>query len=442
MRFRRFIGIALGAVLATSVAACSGGSSGDVTSTVSASSSSNATSDTSVTASAVGTSGTSSTAASSPSSDSGSTPAATSTTTSTELPPVAVVTGSPAIDSTDISPSQGLTVSVDKGKITDLALNRADGSAVSGSLNADGTVWTLGEVLGYGKTYTLVGHAVGTDNKTVPIEGSYTTVEPADTVRTTVSPGDNEVVGVAAPVWVVFGVEPADRAAVEKAVSITTTPAVEGAWAWIQHDDGLWGLDYRPKNYWPSGTQVHVEAKVYGVDFGNGYWGREDVTSDFTIGRNQVVVADVNSHELVIKQDGNTVATYPASYGRGADDGDANLVTRSGTHVVMEKFETKLMSNPNYGYSNLPEKWAVRISDNGEFIHANPNSVDAQGNTNVTHGCVNLSLDDAKAYYDSVLFGDPVEVSGTDVALGPEDGDIYDWAIPWEEWTGLSGKNS
>ena len=49
------------------------------------------------------------------------------------------------------------------------------------------------------------------------------------------------------------------------------------------------------------------------------------------------------------------------------------------------------MSNPRYGYTNIPQRWAVRISNNGEFIHANPDSADAQGNTNVTHGCVNLS---------------------------------------------------
>jgi len=31
--------------------------------------------------------------------------------------------------------------------------------------------------------------------------------------------------------------------------------------------------------------------------------------------------------------------------------------------------ESTLMSNPAYGDSNVPERWAVRISDNGEFIH-------------------------------------------------------------------------
>ncbi len=61
-----------------------------------------------------------------------------------------------------------------------------------------------------------------------------------------------------------------------------------------------------------------------------------DITSDFSIGRNQVVIADVNSHDLVVKRDGAVVASYPASYGRGWDTGDPNLITRSGTHIVTE----------------------------------------------------------------------------------------------------------
>ena len=70
------------------------------------------------------------------------------------------------------------------------------------------------------------------------------------------------MVGVAAPVIVHFGYEPADRALIEKHVKITTTPQVEGAWAWIQHDgDQYPSLDWRPKDYWPSGTTVHVESE-------------------------------------------------------------------------------------------------------------------------------------------------------------------------------------
>ena len=89
-----------------------------------------------------------------------------------------------------------------------------------------------------------------------------------------------------------------------------------------------------------------------------------------------------------------------------------------------------MMSNPPF-YENVRERWAVRISNNGEFIHANPEIPPAQGSSNVTNGCINLSLGDAQAYFGTALYGDPVEVTGTSIDLSPADGDIYDWAIDW-----------
>jgi hypothetical protein len=83
-------------------------------------------------------------------------------------------------------------------------------------------------------------------------------------------------------------------------------------------------------------------------------------------------------------------------------------------------------------------KWAVRISNNGEFLHAQPATVGAQGSSNVSHGCINLSPRNAKAYYDSAMYGDPVEVTGTNVKLSARDGDIWDWTLSWDEWKGLS----
>ncbi|WP_060712077.1 L,D-transpeptidase [Pseudonocardia sp. HH130629-09] len=85
-----------------------------------------------------------------------------------------------------------------------------------------------------------------------------------------------------------------------------------------------------------------------------------------------------------------------------------------------------------------PQFWAVRISNNGEFIHANPASSWAQGSRNVSHGCINLSSRDAKEFFASATFGDPVEVTGSSQPLTARDGDLYDWTIPWDEWRSLS----
>ena len=116
-----------------------------------------------------------------------------------------------------------------------------------------------------------------------------------------------------------------------------------------------------------------------------------------------MVLADANAHNIVVQRDGVTVATYDASFGSGDDIGDPNRVTRSGIHVVIDKQETTKMSNPAYGYTNVTEHWAVRISDNGEFIHQNQGTVDDQGVVNVSHGCINLSAESAQAYFESAL---------------------------------------
>ncbi|MEP6561377.1 MAG: Ig-like domain-containing protein, partial [Nakamurella sp.] len=287
----------------------------------------------------------------------------------TDAAPVAAVTASPALDGGEISPVQPVTISVTRGTITELAVTNAAGVQITGTMAPGNTSWTLGEPLGYGKSYTVTGTAVGSDGKSVPISGSYTTVTPTDKVTSQISPGDGAVVGVAAPVIVQFGSAPADKALVEQHVTITTTPQVEGAWAWITHDGDTWpSLDWRPKDYWPAGTTVHVSSDLYGLDIGGGQYGGDTVTTDFTVGRNQVVLADANSHQMVVQQNGVTVATYDASYGSGDIIGDPNRVTRSGIHIVMDKKETTTMSNPAYGYTDVTEHWAVRISDNGEFI--------------------------------------------------------------------------
>ena len=111
---------------------------------------------------------------------------------------------------------------------------------------------------------------------------------------------------------------------------------------------------------------------------------------------------------------------------------------RNGDRVVIAKDETTRMSNPAYGYTNIIEHWAVRISDNGEFIHQNQGTVDDQGNTNVSHGCINLSAENAEEYFNSAIYGDPVEVTGTSVPLSSDDGDLYDWTVPWDQWLTMS----
>ncbi|MCT7658555.1 L,D-transpeptidase [Mycobacterium deserti] len=361
-----------------------------------------------------------------------------SATTSGEAsaPPAPSIKIEPADATAEVSPTAPVRAEVADGWFQRIALTNPEGKAVAGTLNRDRTTFVVTEPLGYGVPYTWGGSVVGRDGKATPVAGSFTTINPSQQVSGQFQLADGQTVGVAAPIIIQFDASITDKASVEKALKVTTEPAVEGSWAWLPDEVGGSRVHWRTREYYPPGTKVNVDARLYGVPFGDGAYGAQDATLHFTIGRRQVVKAEASSHRIqVIDEQGAVIMDFPCSYGEG--DLDRN-VTRSGIHVVTEKYEDFYMTNPAAGYANVRERFAVRISNNGEFIHANPASLGSQGNTNVTNGCINLSESDAQQYFNTAIYGDPVEVTGTRIQLSYADGDIWDWAVPWEEWVSMS----
>src|ERR1700761_82615 len=350
-------------------------------------------------------------------------------------PAEAAITSRPADKTTKVLPTTPVSVEVRDGWFQHVALTNADGKVIAGSLNRDRTLYTVTEPLGYDGTYTWSGSAVGHDGKTHPVKAELTTLAPTKVIDGGFQLADGQTVGVAAPVIIQFDAPIADKAAVERALKVTTEPSVEGSWAWLPDEAQGARVHWRTREYYPAGTKVNVDAKLYGLAFGDGAYGKQDFSLSFDIGRRQVVKAEVSSHRIQVVRDEGVIMDFPCSYGE-ADK--ARNVTRNGIHVVTEKYADFYMSNPAAGYSNAHERWAVRISNNGEFIHANPSSAGAQGNTNVTNGCINLSTSDAAEYYASAIYGDPVEVTGSTIELSYADGDIWDWAVDWNTWVGMS----
>jgi lipoprotein-anchoring transpeptidase ErfK/SrfK len=324
---------------------------------------------------------------------------------------------------------------VSDGWFQKAALTNSAGKVVAGAFNQDRTVYTTTEPLGYDTSYSWSGSVVGHDGKAVPVTGKFTTVAPSKKIGGSFQLADGQTVGVAVPIIIQFDAPISDKAAVEKALTITTNPPVEGSWAWLPDEQQGARIHYRTREYYPAGATVNVEAKFYGLPFGDGAFGSDDISLHFQIGRRQVVKAEVTSHRIQVVTDAGVIMDFPCSYGE-ADK--ARNVTRNGIHVVTEKYSDFYMSNPAAGYTNAHERWAVRISNNGEFIHANPSSSGAQGNTNVTNGCVNLSTEDAQQYFGSAIYGDPVEVTGSTIQLSYSDGDIWDWAVDWDTWVAMS----
>ncbi|MCA1708063.1 MAG: L,D-transpeptidase, partial [Actinobacteria bacterium] len=295
----------------------------------------------------------------------------------TRTRPAPQLSPQPGDRTTNVSPGLPASVKVTEGVLQRVILTSQDGKAVAGAFSPDRRSWRSTQPLAFGQTYTWSGTAaVGPDRRLLPVTGSFSTVAPEQEVEGTLNIDDGAVVGVAAPIILQFDHEVTDKAAVERVLQVQASVPTEGAWAWLPDNDDGSRVHYRPRNYWLPGTQVSVLARLYGLPYGEGSYGTQDLKAHFTVGRSQIVKADVESHRMIVVRDGREVMNFPASYGLASDP---VRNTTNGIHVVMSKAETVLMSNPAYGYVNLPEHWAVRISNNGEFIHANPGTTGVQG---------------------------------------------------------------
>lgn len=343
-----------------------------------------------------------------------------------EAPPKAVITAEPAVDAKDVAVLTPVVLRVAEGTFDEVKVTNPDGDELPGELNPDKTEWTSGEPLGYAKSYTYSAKATGSDRKPVEFTGGFATLEPAKQVRATLNPSDDAEVGVAMPISVKFEAPVEDQKAAQEALTVETSTDVEGAWAWLSDRQCNW----RPKEYWPENTEVNVAAKLYGVHYGGGNYGKADVTTKFTIGRNQVVKINTPDHVMKVYRGGSESASYPCSNGK---DADPELNTPNGTVIVMSKEPTAIFDNERYGYTNIKKKWACRISNHGEFIHENEENRANIGKNNTSHGCVNLYEADAKAYFDSALIGDPVEITGAAADM-PTTSDVMDWLLSWDAW--------
>lgn len=319
-----------------------------------------------------------------------------------------------------------------------------DSSDAAGDDSADpqGTEWESSTALVTGATYTWEATTVAPDGAEHTATGTVTTPDTTAQEELTANTliADDQTVGVGAPIVVSFNstVPEEARAAIEARLSVDVTDAdgepvdVEGSWGWLYDTaDGISRVHYRPEEFWPADVSVDVSLPLEGVEYSPRWYGKEDVELSFDVGRDQRVVADAQSHRMTIERDGEQIADWPTSLG------SAEAPSYNGTHVVMAKHEFYTMTSERWDYET-DVSWAVRIHNNGEFIHAAPWSVGVQGSANVSHGCINLSTERAKEYYDMALYGDPVEIIGSSVDLNTEHSDISDWVYSWEDWQELS----
>lgn len=323
-----------------------------------------------------------------------------------------------------------VTVSAEDGVLGAVTMTNEAGNTVAGQLSPDGLRWQTTEPLGYNKRYTLNAQSLGLGGVTNQAM-TFQTHSPDNLTMPYLMPGDGEVVGVGQPVAIRFDEDIPNRAAAEKAIKVTTTPNVEGAFYWLNNREVRW----RPQHYWKPGTRVDVAVNTYGVDLGDLLMGQENVVSHFTIGDEVIATADDNTKTITIRRNGEVIKTMPTSMGKDSTP------TNQGVYIVGDRLSHMVMDSSTYGVpTNSPNgyrtevDWATQMSYSGIYVHGAPWSVGSQGYSNVSHGCLNVSTSNAQWFYENTKRGDIVEVLNTVGDVLPGTDGLGDWNVPWDQW--------
>ena len=325
---------------------------------------------------------------------------------------------------------QPITLAVQGGVLGSVAMVDDAGEPVAGDLSPDGLSWSATDPLDYNKRYAITAKALGLGGVSTRTL-KFASHSPANLTMPYLMPNDGDVVGVGQAIAVRFDENIPDRLAAQKAITVTTEPPVEGAFYWLSNREVRW----RPQDFWEPGTTVNVTVKTFGVDLGGGLYGQQDRTAAFSIGDSLIGTADDSTKTLTMRRNGAVIKTIPISMGKDATP------TNNGVYTIGDRYQHLIMDSATYGVpSNSPKgyrievDWATQMSYSGIYVHSAPWSVGAQGSTNTSHGCLNVSPDNAQWFYNNTRRGDVIEVRNTvgSVLSGTEG--LGDWNIPWEQW--------
>jgi lipoprotein-anchoring transpeptidase ErfK/SrfK len=348
-------------------------------------------------------------------------------------PPELIVSGT-------VTYAEPVIVEVENGTIS-AAEVVSEAGALDGT--ADGSRWTSAATPLPGASYDITVEATGGDGASHTLTGAFTVDEVPDGERLTLSVirGGGDLVGVGTPIIVKFDQEVEDRAAVEEAMLVASTPQVTGAWYWVNSQEA----HFRPQEFWPANTRIRVDLALNGVQAAPDLWGGRSYDYDIQVGHERVARVDASAYTFSLIQNGQTVNTWPTSL--GAEE----FETRNGIYVVQSKDPEYQMTSCSVGiacdesdpeYYDVLTKSAVRLTNSGTFIHSAPWSEAAQGEANVSHGCLNLSEVDAQTYFAQAQYGDVVEVVGSsrepDDLVQVGDPGMVDWNRSWAEILTLS----
>jgi lipoprotein-anchoring transpeptidase ErfK/SrfK len=357
-----------------------------------------------------------------------------SPTANTPPPSIAVV---PADGTREVRLDTAIKVSSDTGSLDSVVVHPAGDTAFLTGVLGDGSrSWTSSGVLNPGTDYVVEVSAHGAGGGQSSARTTFATMTPKR-LTTSSQPQDGDTVGVGMPISLRFNAPVASekQANLVSHLKVTSNPPVEGAWHWFAPDE----VHFRPKDYWPSGTKVTLQANLLSVPAGGDVYGLGNWSMTFTIGAKHVSTIDAAAHRMVVTGDDKQLYDWPVSVGRPKNP------TLEGILYVQYKQYDVLMDSQSIGIPrNSPDGyyehvyWDTAVSTDGFFVHSAPWSVWAQGSQNVSHGCINLSPERAQTFYNFSQKGDVVLVKNTGRLADASDGEA-DWQIPFDQFANSGG---
>ncbi|MFS8200560.1 Ig-like domain-containing protein [Streptomyces sp. CWNU-52B] len=331
-------------------------------------------------------------------------------------------------------------VKVSEGKLTEVKMTASStGTAVPGSIAADGKSWKPKEQLERGTKYRISARAQVGEGKLAAADSTFTTVSTDNSFIGTYTPDGGAKVGVGMPVSFTFDKAISNKKDVQSHIEVTSSSGQKVVGHWF----GAQRLDFRPEEYWKAGSKVTTKVDLDGVEGANGVYGVQDKTVTFTVGRSQVSTVDAATQTMTVVRDGQTLKTVPIS--AGSPDNS----TYNGQMVIAEKFRQTRMDGSTVGYggeydiADVPH--AMRLTASGTFIHGNywyDKGNPPFGRSGTSHGCVGLadaqgaaSDTNGKWFFDNSLVGDVVTVKNSpDKTVSPDNG-LNGWNMAWSAWT-------
>ncbi|MCC3275662.1 Ig-like domain-containing protein [Arthrobacter sp. zg-Y40] len=370
-----------------------------------------------------------------PSADESSPAAESPASPSASAAPVSI-TATPADGAVAVNPATAATVTATNAEIESVSLKpAAGGPAIPGVLSGDNTVWTADAQLAFDTTYAMDVVLTDQAGKETTRSQSFETVKPANEANAFMYPQNAADVGVGQPIEINFSEPVTNKAAVEQAIKVSSTSGQAGAFYWITDNK----VRYRPEAFWAPNSSITVDMQLFGVDFGNGMIGNFNETRTFTTHNTRLAVVDNFTKTMQVFIDGQLVRTFPVTLG------EPTWPSPSGYQVVVsqhEKLPFRAESiglkpgDPDY-YEPFDASWASRLTNSGVFVHQALNgAVGALGRINVSHGCVGMSAEGAKYFYDTFDAGDVVQVLNTEAGPVSIDDGYGDWNIPWDQYAG------